>query len=527
MPPRSAIIIGSGPSGYASATYLLRHGWKVTMLDFGNLRKDLDRHNLPANLTNDNREALVNIEEFSWKNRRKGKESLSPERMRSHYFFEHTNDYVLGRFRAAVANISLAYGGLSNIWGGNVLPCDGRDVDEWPITRDELTPYYKALSDLIPLTADRKDGLAARFGFPCGDLPEYPIGQQAGELLTDLLKCGEALEEQGLFFGRAKLAIDPRLAIDPVKDPYPFGPIFHAGAGLGTLSANPGFRYIPDIFVEHISQQPPGSVVAAGTEVSTKSPVSFSGDKLFIACGVLATGQLMARNFDLENQVMHVRTNQNAFFPFVRFRRSKGVSRLPTNSISQLFLDIQNEYTDNRFAHIEVHQFGEYVLNPIKSILGSLTPFAVAAGRPVLERTMIFQAHLHSDFSDRLEVRYDRTNGWKADIAGMPNPRARGCYGNLLQFLARNRKSLGGWPLKQLMLVDPPGASNHLGGMFPMREQPDRTLSSDRFGRPFGCRNIHITDSTILPSLPATTLTFTVMANAARIADHVGKDDLP
>ena len=494
------------------------------MLDFGNLKRGADRFQLPANLTNDNREELVNIEEFSWKNRRKGKESLSPERMRSHYFFAHTHDYVLGRFESAVANISLAFGGLSNVWGGNVLPCDDGDIDEWPIGRKELTPYYGALSGFVPLTADRDDRLAARFDFPHGELPPYPVGQQARELLEDLVRREELLESQGLYFGRAKLAIDPRVTVDPAKDPYPFGPIFHAGAALKSLVDNPCFKYVPDVFVEKVDEEDPGKVQVSAVKRGTDSPVRFSADKVLIACGVLATGQLMARSFRLHGGAMRVKTNQNAFFPFLRYARSKGVSRQPNNSISQLFLDVRNEKTGNRFAHIEVHQFGEYVLNPIKSIMGSLTPLAVAAGRAVLERTMIFQAHLHSDFSDSLEVRYEQDNAWRANIKGVPNPVARTRYSELLGTLMENRGALRGVPLKQLILVDPPGASNHLGGSFPMRVEPDCTFSADRYGRPHGCENIHIVDSSILPSLPATTLTFTVMANAARIADQLGRN---
>ncbi|MCB0324359.1 MAG: hypothetical protein KDD69_12335, partial [Bdellovibrionales bacterium] len=55
------------------------------------------------------------------------------------------------------------------------------------------------------------------------------------------------------------------------------------------------------------------------------------------------------------------------------------------------------------------------------------------------------------------------------------------------------------------------------GGSFPMALNP--TIGqSDALGTPYGFRNLHVVDSTVLPSLPGTTVTLPVMANAHRIA---------
>jgi hypothetical protein len=42
-------------------------------------------------------------------------------------------------------------------------------------------------------------------------------------------------------------------------------------------------------------------------------------------------------------------------------------------------------------------------------------------------------------------------------------------------------------------------------------------LQTDTLGRPTGFSRVHAIDSTVLPSIPATTVTFSVMANAYRI----------
>jgi choline dehydrogenase-like flavoprotein len=53
-----------------------------------------------------------------------------------------------------------------------------------------------------------------------------------------------------------------------------------------------------------------------------------------------------------------------------------------------------------------------------------------------------------------------------------------------------------------------------------MSNNNDNFGKSDKWGRPFGFKKVHIIDSSVLPSIPATTITLTVMANAARIANN-------
>ena len=75
------------------------------------------------------------------------------------------------------------------------------------------------------------------------------------------------------------------------------------------------------------------------------------------------------------------------------------------------------------------------------------------------------------------------------------------------------------WPL---LRVAPAGRGFHSGGSFPMRERPGE-LECDVLGRPTGFSRVHVVDSTSFPSIPSTTITLTVMANAHRIASAYGE----
>ncbi|MYF29018.1 MAG: hypothetical protein F4169_09175, partial [Gammaproteobacteria bacterium] len=60
------------------------------------------------------------------------------------------------------------------------------------------------------------------------------------------------------------------------------------------------------------------------------------------------------------------------------------------------------------------------------------------------------------------------------------------------------------------------------GGGFPMRQDPGR-LETDPLGRPKGFQRVHLVDASVFPSIAGTPITFTVMANAHRIASETAR----
>ncbi len=65
----------------------------------------------------------------------------------------------------------------------------------------------------------------------------------------------------------------------------------------------------------------------------------------------------------------------------------------------------------------------------------------------------------------------------------------------------------------------PMGSSVHYAGVVPMKRDGG-DWSSDPLGRCRGFDNLYLVDGTTFPSLPAKNLTFTLMANATRIAEQ-------
>ena len=72
-------------------------------------------------------------------------------------------------------------------------------------------------------------------------------------------------------------------------------------------------------------------------------------------------------------------------------------------------------------------------------------------------------------------------------------------------------------PISPMLRAGLPGRGFHTGGTFPMRANPG-PFEVDVLGRPHGFERVHVIDASVFPSLPATTITLSVMANAHRIA---------
>ncbi len=104
------------------------------------------------------------------------------------------------------------------------------------------------------------------------------------------------------------------------------------------------------------------------------------------------------------------------------------------------------------------------------------------------------------------------------------NPMAKTEVRRIVFKLLKQSRRLGAIPLIPMLKFGEPGRSFHSGGSFPMVRQPNG-FQTDLLGRPAGWRRVHAVDATIFPSIPATTITLSVMANAHRIASEAAREE--
>jgi choline dehydrogenase-like flavoprotein len=155
----------------------------------------------------------------------------------------------------------------------------------------------------------------------------------------------------------------------------------------------------------------------------------------------------------------------------------------------------------------------------MKKKLGVLACPLTPALREVSKRLFVVFGYLHSDVSSTMTFTL-KDGGMKLKIQGRANPCAFRTGKRVARTLLRNWRLMRTIPVPMQLRLDLPGGGYHSGGIFPMRHSPGE-YETDRLGMLPALPGVHIVDSSILPSVPASPTAFTVMANAYRIGSEL------
>lgn len=494
-------VIGSGPAGVACAAALLAKGRAVTMLDAGQtleLSREALRTTMAAQAPGD------------WTAEQHAMRKIPLGGDVPDFKLTHGSDYP---YRAApgapgleiaVPGVaaSFAQGGLSNVWGAAMLPYRAADLAGWPVGLAEMAPAYKAVLDYVPI-AGQADALEAAFPFYKRPQADMPVSRQAAALLRRL----EGANPPGITAGRARVAVQAAdcIACGECLNGCPRDLIFSTRHELRKLRAA-GLNYMPHTVVRGVSEDAHGVSIHAVTRGTAQN---FSGERVFVAAGVYGSTGLMLRSLELARA--EILDSQYFILPLLGAARYKHIGAEALHTLAQLFVEIEDTKVDAHNVHLQLYGYSDVLDAAIARKLGLLKGLRGL----LLERALVVQGYLHSDSSGRLEARLD---GDVMHVTAQPNPATRAVLKRVVKRLGGLGKVLGARPLSPLLQEMQPGRGYHSGGSFAMRENPGLG-ESDVLGRPFGRRRTHIVDASVFPTIPAATITLSVMANAWRIAN--------
>jgi choline dehydrogenase-like flavoprotein len=522
-------VVGSGPSGVACAHTLLKAGHRVTLLDAGFTLEADSRDLLSAYRDDHDADNLLKqIHRLRLAHHEQSAVQPAKSLFGSEHPYRTVTETSIVNDGNAVIRSSLARGGLSTVWGANVSTVIPKDIADWPITVDDLKPYYTSLDEVVDVSSPRNE-MSEIFPLNIGHPPTFPLGLQAGQLFERLEASREMLKNDGIHIGRAKLAIGPKYSVDG-KGCTPCGlcmhgcpnqAIFNASFALERLEASERFRYQANTLVDTFSEQ--GDVVMLHTkDLGSGHRSVHTYDRVFLACGVINTTCIVARSLELTEKVFTIKDSQKYLVPLVRWHRSTGAVRERANTSAQIFVDIDNPSVSPNIVHVQYYGYNDLYVDRIRTLFGT----AAADYLPRLfasfyERLMIGFVYLHSAQSGTLSLKVhgpDRGQGPMGSIRGHVNPESDRIMKSAVRLLQRHGHAHGGIPLGFGGQSTLPGDSQHIGATLPMSKSPT-SGQTDCLGRPFSCQRVHVVDASVLPSIPATPVAYTVMANASRIAD--------
>ena len=433
-----------------------------------------------------------------------GAESLSPVRSKDFH-----------------ATMSFAAGGLANGWGAGVFRFTSRDLDGFPVKLSELEPCYDELTRHIGVSG-ANDDLTPFFGED-GDLqPPVELSRFASDLLAGYRRRRSLFDQEGVSIGRARLAVLTRPHRG--RPPYGYGnfeffrphdrAVYNPAWTLRELIDCNRVCYETGHLVLRYAESEAGVEVIA-RNLATGAVETFAGRTLILAAGALNSAKLVLEsNGDRETR-LPVLDNPMSCVPLFRLRRIGRQPDIRDSSLAQL--SVIQEY---RGAVLQGSLYG--AAGPLRSDILFDLPLAITANVSFLRRLavasgllMMFypadpdpENYLRLGTDGTLEIQYGRPD------AGGP------ARGEAEKELIRGFRAIGFYSAAGLCRYPPMGSSIHYGGTLPMQESPGPyQLYPD--GRLHGTRAIYVADGACFPRLPAKNLTFTIMANAMRIASRI------
>lgn len=505
---RTYLVIGSGLTGVACADALIQAGQRVVMLDVG---RECDSERMAIVRAMSEREP----EEWdpAWL-RMTGPgdvRSVSGASRKLVYGsdFPYADDDEVGLVQDGVrCSQSWARGGLSNVWGAAMLPYRVEDTRDWPIAIGELSPHYRAIAELTGVCG-LHDSLDELFAFDLPLNPPLQLSAQARSVLERLKTHREELRSAGFSFGQSRLAVRGGCrGCQQCLSGCPYDLIFRADHALARLQKNSDFQYLSGHLVEEVRHVTDGvSAICCMPDGSRKE---VSGFRAFVAAGVIGTAKIVVQSLGLNQQDLSIYYHPYFLLPVFLLKSVRRPESEKLHTLAQVFLEIDDRTISDYTIHLQLYTYNPILRERLRALFGFAS---------MTSRLAVIQGYLHSNEAGPIMARVNidpRTKKPAVALRGGLGARTVATVGKVRRKLARHIRRLGFIPSPAMLQIGVPGDGNHIGATFPMSAQPDGH-STDKLGRLTGYPRLHIVDASVLPSLAATTLTFTAMANARRI----------
>jgi choline dehydrogenase-like flavoprotein len=516
----SFVVIGSGPAGVAAAHALADAGRHVTILDAGDTIEaarmtvfdtlaQSEPESWPPALAQSARDSFpVTVRHVPLK---PAYGSLFP------YALDDTDLPVLRE--GAETLPSLALGGLSNSWGAAMLPVRRRDIRDWPLTLDQLVPHYEAVLRFVPIAAeaDELSEILPLYADSPASLRRTP---QVDRLLSHMRAHATALGRAGFSFGASRLAVTA--SDDPNRCRYsglclygcPYHAIYNAAHTLAALVRDGRVAYRGGVYVDRLAPGDGAVRIQAHERRRPAAKIELSASRVFVACGALSSTRLMLTSLGRVPHARRLLDSQYFLIPMASVRAAPVRVATQGNTLAQVFLELEDDRVSRYTTHMQLYGHNDLVLSTLAARLPLSADRLERVLGPVLGRVIAVQGYLHSHDSPGITVHVGADG---VRLVGEDPAAGASRVRRLVRHLGASARQLGMAPIPGLTQIGRPGKGNHLGGSLPMRRAPGE-METDTLGRLPRWERVHVVDASVLPSVPATTVTLSVMANAHRIA---------
>ena len=524
----SSLIIGSGPAAAGVALALSRHrDEQITVIDIGTRlsaakRSVVDRlASVPSSEWSAEEIASIRAESAG-----RARRSLPEKRSYgSDYPFRDAGQLRGVRALGGTNNsvISGAYGGFSTVWGAQIMPLSAAMFAEWPVSLDQMEPHYRAILSAIPFAAEQDD-LATAFPLFGEPKPLPPLHPRTSMVLGAYQRHRDRIQSLGITVGHARLAFnsDRCVSCGLCLTGCPHSLIYSASQTFDKLIAQRRVRYHDGLVAYRLSES--GGKARVDTwEAGANSARTFEADRIYVACGAFGTTRLVLASLEHYDQPVMLDESVQFVLPALSARRTPDPRAVKSFTLNQFNMVVSLDDVGRDVSQVHFYSADLAYLDAMPALLRRRAALPAAMG--LLRHVTVGLGYLPSWASPRLRAvaRQPQRSGLLPDFEIGPEDSPSDRIPMLREVLRRMTRAapyLDLLPIRVMQFVSAGGKSYHFGGSF-SHAPPDRgeLLSTDRVGRLKPWRRIHLVDGSVLPSIPASTFTLTVMANAHRIAE--------
>ena len=529
------VVVGSGPSGVHFALSVLRKGYDVTMVDVGFpkpavVAPDATFRGLKENLDDPVRYFLG--EKFEG--------VVLPQPGREYYGIPPSKSYVF-RTPAGFDNVTrgfaplfgFAQGGIAEVWTGGCYPFNADELSDFPFSYAELGPCYGEVARRIGVCG-AADDLARHFPVHDNLLEPLELDRHSALLLARYEQKRAVIQGQWkCSVGRTRVAVLSRDLSSRKKCTYlgrclwgcPTGAFYTPSLTLAECREFPNFHYVTGVRASHVrmdANRRVSHVVVAPADGG--NPEEIPAERVALAAGALSSSQIylesMYRNTGEVLKLDGLMDNRQILVPFVNLSLIGQPYHPESYQYHQVGMGIE-QGTPKEYVHAQVTTLKTAMLHPIIQNLPCDARLASLVVRHFHAALGIVNINLHDKRRAGNSVTLDVKTAPgrpRLVIEYSPAPGEAEVIRRAVKTVRKTLGALGCIVPPGMTHVRPMGASVHYAGMLPMsRTEGEHTVSETCESHTV--KNLYLVDGATFPFLPAKNITFTLMANAVRVAD--------
>jgi NAD-dependent dihydropyrimidine dehydrogenase PreA subunit len=401
-----------------------------------------------------------------------------------------------------------SYGGLTSIWGLSSIPFTTHDLQGWPFSRAELDPHYASIAKRIGIAGDR-DALNGWLGEDFVNRPPVTVTPLI-TALTKRINSGRPGKAFRFVAGASRLAVETRAEEPnscvlcgecmigcPQRAMYSTVTHIEAWRRSGLISRV--------VFGRALAVDGQAHHVITEVENGRREAVG-PFDRVYVCAGCIDTTEFAMRTLG-QREGPRIVDNSVYTFPIVYTgpALSRSYDQVRYFGLTNVVVSAVPLTATGHPAQLQIYLMSDHLWRYFtpSALWSTIEPL----GRAMRRRVLFVRVYLHGEYSQAYAIHVDGHRPARLSLARSGTPLRR-----IPDLWSELRRSLGGSGFFVPFRPTPGRTSSHYAASLPLGTGPVAMDASIAQG-------VYLCDSSIFPTAPAASPTFTIMANARRIAD--------